>query len=132
MLQKRVLRAISLEHSTLPSTPLFSNLKIFKLQELFHLKLLIFVYECINKISPTYFHSFFDLVESDNQYDTRQASRNDVFLTHNNTMQYGIRSLRYCGAKMWNAIQVEVKKSPSGISFRKNMKSYLFEKNYKN
>ena len=120
-----------MDHFTSPSTPLFSNLKILKLQDLFYLKLLLFVYECVNKISPTYFHSFFDLVESVHQYGTWQASRNNV-LTHRNTMQYGIRSLCYCGAKMWNAIPIEVKKSPSLISFCKNLKSCLFNKSYRN
>ena len=75
-------------------------------------------------------HSFFDLVESVHQYGTRQASRNNIL--EQKTMQYGIRSFQYCGAKMWNAITVEVKKSPSVTSFRKNLNSYLFGKSYKN
>ena len=52
LLQKMVLRAISFEDFTSSSTLLFSNLKILmKLQDLSNLKLLIFVYECINKIT---------------------------------------------------------------------------------
>ena len=78
LLQKRVLRVTSFDHFTSPSTPLFSNLKILKLQDLFHLKLLIFVYECVNKISSTYSysHSFFDLVDLFINVVTRQASSN--------------------------------------------------------
>ena len=64
LLQKRVIRAIAFEHFTSSTTPLFSDLKILKLHDLFKLKLLTFVYECANKISPSCFHSFFDLVES--------------------------------------------------------------------
>ena len=45
LLQKRVLRAISFEHFTSPSTPLFVNIKILQLQHIFHLKLLTFVYQ---------------------------------------------------------------------------------------
>ena len=71
LLQKRVLRAISFEHFTSPSTPLFVNMNSLKLQHLFHLKLLTFVYQCVNKTSPTYFHSFFNLVDSVHQYGTR-------------------------------------------------------------
>ena len=84
-------------------------MKILKLQHLFHLKFLTFVYQCVNKISPPYFHSFFNLVDSVRQYGTRQATRNDIFLTHKNTTQYGIRSLRNFGAKMWNDIPVGIK-----------------------
>ena len=81
LLQKRALRAISFEHFTAPSTPIFSDLKILKLQDLFHVKLLSFVYECVNKISPSCFHSFFKLVESVHQYGTRQVIKNNIFLT---------------------------------------------------
>ena len=40
LLQKRVVRAISFEHFTAPSMPIFSDLKILKLHDLFQLKCL--------------------------------------------------------------------------------------------
>ena len=58
LLQKRVIRTVSFEHFTSPTTPLFSDLKILKLYDLFQLKLLSLVYDCVNKISPC-FYSFF-------------------------------------------------------------------------
>ena len=58
LLQKRVIRAISFQNYAAPSSPIFSDLKILKLHDLFQLKLLSFVYECVNKISPTNFHTF--------------------------------------------------------------------------
>ena len=64
LLQKRVVRAISFEHFTSPSSPIFLDLKILRLHDLFQLKLLSFVYDSVNKISPACFHSFFPLVES--------------------------------------------------------------------
>ena len=71
------------------------------------------------------------LCYSVHQYGSRQATRNDIFLTHKNTTQYGIRSFRNFGAKMWNDIPVGIKSSPSDISFRINLKSYNFDKSYK-
>ena len=130
LLQKRVVRAISFEHFTAPSMPIFSDLKILKVHDLFQLKMLSFVYDCINKIAPPYFHSFFELVDSVHQYSTRQATNNDIFLTQMNTLQYGLRSVRYFGAKCWNDIPVEIKKSPSANNFRQKVKAYLFERNY--
>ena len=113
LLQKRVIRAIFL----------FSDLKILKLYDLFQLKLLSFVYDCVNKISPSCFHSFFYLVQSVHQHNTRQATKNDIFLTQKNTSQYGLRSVRYFGAKCWNDIPMDIKHSPSTISFVVNSKS---------
>ena len=70
-----VIRAIAFEHFTSPTTPLFSDLKILKLRDLFQLKLLSFVYDCVNRISASCFHAFFDLVQSIDQHGTRQASK---------------------------------------------------------
>ena len=128
LLQKRVVRAISFKHFTAPSMPIFSDLKILKLHDLFQSKMLRFVYDCINKIAPSYFHSFFELVDSVHQYSTRQATNNDIFLTQMNTLQYGLRSVRYFGAKCWSDIPVEIKKSPSANNFRQKVKAYLFER----
>ena len=93
-----LLRKKTFENFTSPSTVIFHNLKILKLYDLFQLKLLNFVYESFNKTSPTSFHYFFNLVEPVHQHRTQQATRNDIFLTHKNTLEYGLRSVRYSGA----------------------------------
>ena len=128
LLQKRVVRAIAFEHFTSPSTPIFSDLKILKLQDLFQLKLLCFVYDCVNKNSPNWFHNFFESVSNAHQYSTRQASKNDIFLNRKNTLQYGIRSVRFSGAKSWNSIPVDIKRSSSAFSFRQKLRAFLFMK----
>ena len=128
LLQKRVVRAIAFEHFTSPSTPIFSDLKILKLQDLFQLKLLCFVYDCVNENSPNCFRNFFESVSSVHQYGTRQASKNDIFLTRKNTLQYGIRSVRFSGAKSWNSIPVDIKRSSSAFSFRQKLRAFLFMK----
>ena len=130
LLQKRVVKAIAFEHFTSPSTPIFSDLKILKLQDLFQLKLLCFVYDCVNKKSPSCFHKFFESVTNVHQYGTRQATKNDIFLTRKNTLQYGIRSVRFFGAKSWNNIPVDIKRSSSAFSFRQKLPVFLFLNNY--
>ena len=122
LLQKRVIRAIAFEHFISPTTPLFSDLKILKLRDLFQLNLLSFAYDCVNKISPACFHSFFDLVQSVHQHCTRQATENDSFLTQKNTSQYGLRSVRYFGAKCWNDIPMDKKNHPLLLVFVLNSK----------
>ena len=71
----------------------------------------------MNRISPSCFHSFFDLVQSVHRYGTWQATKYDNFLTQKNTLQYGIRSLRFCGDKYWNEIPVDIKISSSANIF---------------
>ena len=67
---------------TLHSTPIFSDLKILKLHDLFQLELLTFVYESVHKISSTCFHNFFKSVAFVHQYGTRLAGKNDNFFIH--------------------------------------------------
>ena len=130
LLQKKVVRAIAFKSFTSPSTPIFSDLKILKLYDLFELKLLTFVYESVNMISPVFFHNFFETLSSVHRYDTRQASKGDIFMTQENTLQYGLRSVRYAGAKCWNNIPYVIKQSPSVTSFRRKLKIHLFSTKY--
>ena len=130
LLQKKVVRAITVNNFAAPSTPIFSELKILKLYDLFYLKLLSFVYECINKTSPSYFHDYFTLLSSVHQYDTRQARMGGIFLNRRNTLQYGIRSVRYTGAKSWNELPIIIKQCPSKLRFRQQLKVHLFSTKY--
>ena len=79
LLQKRVVRAMAFEHFTSPSNPIFPDLKILKLDDLFQLKLLSFVYKSVNKLSPTCFHTFFELAGHVHKYGTRQVENYDIF-----------------------------------------------------
>ena len=70
LLQKKILRCINFQLPTVPSTPLFHQLKILKLEDVFHLKLLIFVYKAIHKISTIYFHDYFTPDSSVHRFGT--------------------------------------------------------------
>ena len=59
ILQKKVIRAMAIKNLSTPSTPIFLELQLLKLQDLFEMKLLAFVYESVNKLSPPCFHEFF-------------------------------------------------------------------------
>ena len=130
LLQKKVVRAIAFQNFTSPSSPIFSDLKILKLYDLLDLKLFSFVYEVVNRLSLPYFHNFFAMISDVHQYDTRQACEAGIFMTQHNTLQYGLRSVRYAGAKSWNNIPFNIKQSPTLISFRKRLKLHLFSTNY--
>ena len=126
LLQKKIVRATAFKNFTSPSTPIFSEMKILKLNDLFHFKLLIFVYESFHLISPTFFRNFFETLSTVHQYDTRRAHKGDIFMTRKNTLQYGLRSIKYAGAKSWNDIPSKIKQSTSVVIFRPDLKLHLF------
>ncbi len=124
-LQKKAVRAISFQPRLSPSLPIFKDLKLLKFSEIFELRLLTFVYDSVNKTSPSCFHDFFLLNSSVHQYSTRKASQGDLYLSRMNSLQYGLKSIRYLGAKLWNALPVEIRNAPSKISFKKQLKIKL-------
>ena len=50
-------------------------------------------------ISLVFFPNFFEILIAVHQYDRRQVSKPDTFMAQQNTLQYGLRSVRYAGAK---------------------------------
>ena len=124
-LQKKALRAISHEHTRSHTLPIFKTLKLLRLQDVFQLKMLSFVFESINKLNPMCFHDFFTCTSSIHECHTRHSYRGDVFLAHKNSLKYGLKSIRYMGAKMWNDLPVELRNSPSKHSFKKHLKTHI-------
>ena len=127
-LQKKAVRAISFQSRLSPSLPIFKDLKLLKLSEIFELRLSTFVFDSVNKTSPSCFHNFFLFNSSVHQYSTRQASQGDLYLLRKNSSQYGLKSIRYLGAKLWNPLPVELRNAPSKVSFKTKMKFYLLSK----
>ena len=81
-------------------------------------------------ISSLIFHNYFETLTAVHQYDTRQASKGDMFMPRKNMLQYGLRSVRYTGAKSWNSISDVIKQSPSVSIFRLKLKSDILSTKY--
>ena len=71
-LQKKAVRAISFQPRMSPSLPVFNGVNLLKLSETFELRLPTFVFDSVNKTSPSCFHDFFLFSPAVHQYSTRQ------------------------------------------------------------
>ena len=94
---------------TAHSTPIFANIQLLKIDGIRQLHLLTFVYHCQNKLASTYFHHYFVKCSQVHGYSTRLASCGDLFLQRKNTFQYGIRSIEYKWARLWNMIPSHIR-----------------------
>ena len=107
------------------SLPIFQELKLFRLSDIFKLKLLTFVFKSTNKLTPVCFHNF-SLNSSMHHYETRQSVRGEFYLARKNTVQYGVKCIQYMGATLlWDNLPVELKNSTSKFLFKKKIKVYL-------
>ena len=107
------------------SNPIFARLEFLKIDDIRQLQLLSFVYDCLNKTAPVYFHDYFVSCSELRHFNTRLASRGDLFLERKNTFQYGIRSIEYNGARLWNMLPVSIRESSSGLVFQSELKKHL-------
>ena len=127
LLQKKILRCIKFQPFTAPSTPLFHSLKIMKLEDIFHLNILTFVFKAINKLSPIYFHNYFTPSSSVHRFGTRQATRGDLFNTLKNTTLYGHKTVQYFGSKLWNTLPIFIRVTVTAALFRSKLKVYFID-----
>ena len=125
--QKNVVRAMTFSDRFAHSLPLFSDLQILKLDDIYHLYVSSFVYECHNNLAPNHFSDYFTQVFDIHHYNTRSASHGDFFLKRKNTLQYGLLSVCSNGAKIWNNIPLDIRNSPSVGNFKKKIKQLLLE-----
>ena len=122
---EKAVRSISCQPRLSPSLPIFKDRKHLKLFDIFKVHLLTFVYDSVTKTSPSCFHNIYLFSSSVHRYSTRQASQGDLYLFRKDSLQYGLKSSRYLGAKLWNELPVELRNTPSKISFKKQLKIYL-------
>ena len=112
---------------TAHSLPLFSNLKVLKVDDLYKLSISSFVYECHNNLAPTHFTDYFTQISAIHSYNTRVAARGEYVIVRKNTLVYGIRPICFNGAKIWNDIPPEIRDSPSVWNFGKRLKKLLLD-----
>ena len=118
ILQKKVLKSITFSDMMAHSKPLFHDLQLLKLNDIHNLDILLFVYECVNGLSPAYFPDFFNLLSNKHMFMTRQSTKGNLFLERRNTDQYGIRSIQFSGVKLWNSIPPNIRAWKSLNTFR--------------
>ena len=102
------------------SDPIFARSEFLKIEDIRQLQLLSFIYDCLNKTAPIYFHDYFVSCSQLHHFNTRLASRGDLFLERKNTFQYGIRLIEYNVATLWNMLSVSIRESSSGSVFNLN------------
>ena len=143
VLQKRVVRMIYYldkrqpDYSFPSAEPLFHELNFLKVYDIFKLKVSKFIYNCLNKLNPTNFHSWFKLTLQTHRYNTRSKfidiensiTTNNLFIPTSRTTHYGLKSLKVQGPKIWNILPPLIRNNTSPKCFIKELKKYLISLN---
>ena len=127
ILQKKIVRLITY-NDILPevpgplaqSQPLFKELEILTIFQLFKVETAKFVFDCLNGSNPSQFHDYFCYpIIARNTANNRNRS---LFIPQARTTRYGLKSIKNNGARIWNAIPLSIRSSVSKKSFTKSLK----------
>ena len=106
-----------------PSEPIFKELGILKVQDIYKLSTLKFVYDSLNKHNPCQFHSFYKY--PNDLQKTKSIRNNNLDPPMARTETYGIKSLKYSGCILWNDITMAERNAISKNAFSKLIKKKL-------
>ena len=106
-----------------PSAPLFKNLKILTINDIFKAEALKFVYDSLKKLNPIQFHKYFNYAP--NLHNTTANRNNNLNPPSVRTTTYGLKSLKYSGSILWNNLPCILRNKPSKMTFAKSVKENL-------
>ena len=104
-LQKKIIRIISGVKPSTHTVPLFENLKILTIEEVFYYSVSMFMYKFVKKKLPAIFDDSFRYSSDLHGYPTRISKSINVPLYKSSRRQ---RTIKYYGPKIWNIILQEI------------------------
>ena len=109
LLQKKVVRIITLPSFKSHTSPLFRQLSLLKFPDLicFLIQNALFLFDFHTGNLPTIFDNFFKNVTEVHNYNTRSSTKQLLHLPKVR-MNYGKFNIRYCGSVIWNSINGEI------------------------
>ena len=122
-LQKRVVRIIDKSHFNAHSDPIFKKLGILKLHDLNLLQLGQFMFSYQIRTLPPKLVSKFTLNSQIHTYYSRNSHAFRLPFCRTNIKQF---SVFYQGPKFYNSLDIDIMNSSSTASFKKALKSSLF------
>ena len=100
---------------------------MLKINEIYKLQVGIFVFESINNIGHSQSVINFTRASEIHAHNTRYANLGNLFVNYARTSRYGLKALKFEGAKVWTTIPANVKESRSKNLFKTNYKKILID-----
>ena len=125
-LQKRAIRFISSASRFAHTHPIFKRLNLLKLDEIFVLNVMMFMFNFKHYLLPQVFNDMFLLNSSVHSHSTRQQN-----MYHNLPWRLQIRSksIRIQGTLIWNKLIQNFDYNCSYATFKFHVRKYLLENN---
>ena len=121
-------RLISLSRKADHITPLLIDLHWLPVEQRINFKVLLFIYKIVHGLAPSYLNDLPVL------YVPRRVLRSaDKLLLCQPSYRlksYGFRAFSVCAPSLWNKLPKDIKCSPTVVTFKRKLKTYLFRLAY--
>lgn len=108
-------------------TPLLKQLHWLPVRQRISFKILVYVYQCVNRMAPVYLQ---DLIQD--YVPSRSLRSGSQLLLRVTRIRYksSDRAFKVAGPALWNSLPLAIRQSPSLQSFKRSLKTFLFESTY--
>ena len=101
IMQKKIIRAMTNSYYLEHTHPLFIRLNLIRLEDIYRIEVLKFMYKYVNKMLPESLLNIFTHTTNIHNYETRQMQHLRCYRPRTNLSMH---SLLYNGPKFWNDI----------------------------
>ena len=129
-LQKKALRIMSFSDFRAPSSPLFKEWDIMKIEDLVTVQNCLLAHDFFKGALPESFEDFFKTSESVNDISTRMTTTDSLWMPYCNSTTYGLNSISSICIHLWNKLASITKSSPttlSRIAIKNGMPKYFID-----
>ena len=150
MLQKKAVRIMSFKDQypilggrLNPSNPLFKDLEILKIQDVYKLQVNKFIHDWMNLHTPNNFDNWFILNKNIHDYHTTSnvnivmdnelnipsvTNSNKLHIQGSNLSNYGAKRMKVVGPLMWNSLPETIRNCKSVNMFKHKLKILFLDK----
>ncbi|MFZ2538340.1 MAG: reverse transcriptase family protein [Oscillospiraceae bacterium] len=115
-LQKKYCRILTFSGFTAHSSPLFAELKLLSVYNIYKYQMGIYMYKIINNSIPTLGHHTFKTNSQVHNYNTRQKEKLHIEFSRTTMRQ---NTMTHQGVQLWNGLSDELRSAPSCNIFKK-------------
>ena len=122
LLQKKIIRIISKSAFDAHTEPIFKQLKILKLSDIYRSQIGKLMFSFKKGLLPDAFSGMFLLTNQIHHYNTRNSNSFYLFSCRANIRQFAIR---FQGPKLFNSFNTEIQNANSFSQFKRKPKTFL-------
>ena len=124
-LQNRAARTIAkLKYDEADHQTLLSDFGWLSVRDLITYDTWVFMYKIVHSLAPGHITDLFCKQEIVHRHRTRSAESGNIFI-HQRNLKLGQEAITFSGAKIWNDISCDIKRTQSLDAFKGKLKKFL-------